>query len=250
MIVCFCYWNLNINHKVMSHISWEVYGIVYISGVGNSDQIFSDSKLKTKTANTGKRMCFFLTGWVPSMCNTAPSTSYVLMTGNLGVSPRSTYTQRELPRMALEKHAPPPKQVNLGHIIPINYLNWQPSFQLLYCAEDLYLFLIDLRRRDFIQRDFLGYSFNNNTKIYSALLSHMLTQRYCLEEGKVIQSLSFWISEKFWDCHLTALVNGRHATISAAIFISIWQSKKVFSFETFNQYWLLFFFLNKVVGIA
>lgn len=107
MIVCFCYWNLNINHKVMSHISWEVYGIVYISGVGNSDQIFSDSKLKTKTANTGKRMCFFLTGWVPSMCNTAPSTSYVLMTGNLGVSPRSTYTQRELPRMALEKHAPP-----------------------------------------------------------------------------------------------------------------------------------------------
>lgn len=97
--------------------------------------------------------------------------------------------------MALEKQGPP-KQVNLGHIIPINYLNWQPSFQLLYCTEDLYLFLVDLRR-DFIQRDFLGYFFNNTTKIYSALFSHMLTQRYCLEESKVIQSLSFWISEKF-----------------------------------------------------
>lgn len=41
VIVHSCYWNLN-NHRVTSHTSWEVYGTVYVSSEGNSDQIFSE----------------------------------------------------------------------------------------------------------------------------------------------------------------------------------------------------------------
>lgn len=136
----------------------------------------------------------------------------------------------------------PPKQVNLGHLLPMKYFNWHSLFPafMLYIGFILLPYWLKTHR---FYPGFLWVLLQQyNQNFYSVPPSSMLTQHYFQMKIKLSEP-----QKENSRRHLTAFVNGEGANhIIRNIYISL-AKPKGFSFITFDQCCLPFF-LNKKVG--